>query len=84
MCGFIARSAAEFQVLQAGTSSPSGDAAYLDVNDGSVLAEVLVELSDVVEVPRDLAHFQFGVDVVVTLGKAALVLVVEAAPEKDQ
>lgn len=67
-----------------GPQPPSGDAFYLDVHDGSVLAEVLVELSDVVEVPRDLAHFQFGVHVVITLGKAALVLVVEAAPKKDQ
>lgn len=43
---------------------------------------MLVELSDVVEIPRDLAHFQFGVHVVITLGKAALILVVEAAPKK--
>lgn len=64
--------------------NPSGDASYLDVNDGSELAKVLVELSDVVEIPRDLAHFQFGVHVVITLGKAALILVVEAGPKKDE
>lgn len=65
-------------------SFPSGDAFYLDINDGSELAKVFVELSDVVEIPRDLPHFQLGVHVIVTLGKAALILIVEASPKKDK
>lgn len=32
------------------------EAFYLDVDDGSKLAEVLVELGDVVEVPGDLPY----------------------------
>lgn len=65
-------------------SSPSGDAFYLDINDGSKLAKVFVELSDVVEIPRDLPHFQLGVHIMITLGKPALILVVEASPKKDE
>lgn len=61
-------------------SCPSGCARYLDVDNGSELAEVFVELGDVVEIPRDLPHLQLGVHVVITLGKAALILVVEASP----
>lgn len=71
-----------FQGFPGRDLNPSGDAFYLDVNDGSELAKVFVELSDVVEIPRDLAYFQFGVHVIITLGKAALVLVVEASPKK--
>lgn len=65
-------------------SSPSGDAFYLDINDGSELAKMFVELSDVVEIPRDLPHFQLSVHVMIALGKAALILVVEARPKKDE
>lgn len=57
---------------------------YLDVDDGAELAEVLVELGDVVELARDLAHLQLSVHVVIPLGKAALVLVVEARPENEE
>lgn len=54
---------------------------YLNIDDGSELAEVFVEFSDVVELPRDLAHLQLGVNVVVPLGESVLVLVVKARPE---
>lgn len=63
-------------------SFPSGDASYLDINNGSELAKVFIELSDVVEVPWDLPHFQLGIHVMITLGKAALTLDVEASPKK--
>lgn len=54
---------------------------HLDVDDGSELAEVLVELGDVVELTWDLAHLQFGVHIVIPLGKTGLNLVVEARPK---
>lgn len=56
-------------------------ALYLDVDDGSKLAEVLVELGDVVELTRDLAHLQLSVHVVIPLGKAALDLVIKVGPK---
>ena len=56
---------------------------YLDVDDGPELAEVLVELGDVVELSGDLADLQLGVDVVVPLGERGLVLVVEARPATE-
>lgn len=46
--------------------------AHLDVDDGAELAEVLVELSDVVKLSRDFANLQLGVDVVEPLGEASL------------
>lgn len=55
-------------------------ALYLDVDDGSKLAEVLVELGDVVELTWDLAHLQLSVHIVIPLGKAALDLVIEVGP----
>lgn len=76
------RSPTDFKVVAQGSSSQVMSF-YLDVNDGSELAEVFVELRDVVEIPGDLPHLQFGVHVMVALGKAALILVVEARPEKD-
>lgn len=57
------------------------DAFYLDIDDGSKLAEVLVELGDVVELTWDLAHLQLGVHIVISLGKTALKLVVKARPK---
>lgn len=55
-------------------------ALYLNVDDGSKLAEVLVEFGDVVELTWDLAHLQLSVHVVISLGKAALDLVIEVGP----
>lgn len=55
-------------------------ALYLDVDDGSKLAEVLVELGDVVKLTWDLAHLQLSVHIVIPLGKAALDLVIEVGP----
>lgn len=57
------------------------DAFYLDVDDGSKLAEVLVELGDTVELTWDLAHLQFGVHIVIPLGETGLELVVKARPK---
>lgn len=45
---------------------------------------MFVELSDVVEIPRDLPYLQLGVHIMITLGKAALILVVVASPKKDE
>lgn len=59
----------------------ANDAFYLYVDDGSELAEVLIELGDVVELSGDLANLQLGVHVVIPLGKNALMLVVEVCPE---
>lgn len=56
-------------------------ALYLDVDDGSKLAEVLVELGDVVELTWDLAHLQLSVHIVIPLGKAALDLVIKVGPK---
>lgn len=54
---------------------------YLNINDGSKLAEVLIKLGDVVEFSRDLAHLQLGVHIVIPLWETALVLVIKAWPE---
>lgn len=61
-----------------------GWAVYLDIDDGSELAEVFVEPGDVVEIPRDLPHLQLGVHVMISFGKASLILVVEASPKKTR
>lgn len=59
------------------------DAFYLYIDDGSKLAEVLVEFGDVVELTRDPAHLQLCVHVKSPLGKSTLMLVVEARPKKN-
>ena len=56
---------------------------YLDIDDGSKLAEVLIELGDVVELTWDLAHLELGVHIVIPLGKTALMLVVEVWPKTE-
>lgn len=61
-----------------------GVASHLDVHDGAKLAEVLVELGDVVELSRNLTNLQLGVDVVIPLWEAALMLVVEVWPEAEK
>ena len=63
------------------TNVESVSRGYLDVDDGPELAEVLVELGDVVQLPGDLANLQLGVDVVVPLGERGLVWVVETRVE---
>lgn len=57
------------------------DLIYLDIDNGSKLAEVLVELGDVVEVTWDLAHFQLCVHIVIPLGESVLMLVVKTWPK---
>lgn len=79
----LVKSATDIKVFPHG-SGPSGDAIYLDIDDGSELAEVFVELGDVVEIPRDLPHLQLGVHVMISFGKASLILVVEASPKKQE
>ena len=59
------------------------DALYLYIDDGSKLAEVLVELGDIVEVSRDLSNLQLCVHVVIPLRKAVLMLVVKVCPETE-
>ena len=59
------------------------DALYLYIDNGSKLAEVLIELGDIVEVPRDLANLQLCVHVVIPLRKTALMLVVKVCPETE-
>ena len=44
-----------------GGQGPAGQLPYLQVDDGAKLAEVLVELADVVDHRRDLADQQPGV-----------------------
>lgn len=56
---------------------------YLDIDNGSKLAEVLIELGDVVELTWDLAHLKLGVHIVIPLGKTALMLVVEVWPKTE-
>lgn len=56
---------------------------YLDIDDGSKLAEVLIKLGNVVEVTWDLAHLQLGVYIVIPLGKTCLV-VIEAWSKKER
>lgn len=62
---------------------PKLDAFYLYIDDGSKLAEVLVEFGDVVELARDPAHLQLCVHIKSPLGKSTLMLVVEAWPKKN-
>lgn len=59
------------------------DAFYLDIDDGSKLAEVLIELGDVIELTWDLAYFKLGVHIVIPFGKTALMLVVEVWPKTE-
>lgn len=59
----------------------ANDASHLDIDDGSKLAEVFVELCDVVQLTWDLAHLQLGVHIVIPLGKTAFMLVVKAWPK---
>lgn len=77
----LLKAATDIKVFLRG-SCPSGDAFYLDIDDGSELAEVFVELGDVVEIPWDLPHLQLGVHVI-SFRKASLILVVEARPKKQ-
>lgn len=68
------------QRVQTPTTPTGSVALHLDVDDGSKLAEVLVELGDVVELTWDLAHLQLSVHVMIPLGKAALDLVIKVGP----
>lgn len=45
---------------------------------------MLIELGDIVEFTRDLAHLQLGVHIVIPLGKTALMLVVKVWPETER
>lgn len=45
---------------------------------------MLVELGDVVEVTRDLAHLQLGVHIITPLGESVLMLVVKVRPEMSR
>ena len=55
---------------------------YLDIDDGSELAEVLVELGDIVELTWDLTHLQLGVHIVILLGETTLNMVVKTLPTR--
>lgn len=54
---------------------------YLNIDNSPELAEVLIELGDIIQLARDLAHFQLGVDILNPLRKIALMLVVEICPD---
>lgn len=60
----------------------TNDGSYLNINNGSKLAEVLVEFCDIVELAWDLAHFQLGVNIMIPLWKTALMLVVKVLPKQ--
>lgn len=55
----------------------TNDTSYLYIDDGSKLAEMLIEFCDIVELTWDLAHLQLGVNIVIPLRKTALMLVVK-------
>lgn len=62
----------------------ANNASYLYIDDGSKLAEVLIEFCDIVELTWDLAHLQLRVHIVIPLGKTALMLVVEVRPKNRE
>lgn len=59
------------------TTTTHHNITHLDVDNGAELAEVLIELGDVVELWRDLANLQLGVNVVEPLWKASFNLAEE-------